>query len=201
MEGPSDVCISPEVPVLPQARRIHILPLKFQAHSLPPTGMMTMVSFFKSLETASVNIPWEQDVSELLLTFHKLPICPSHHSRQAFSWGIYLSFPRPSTALTFLLPPPLTSKDPTLWENHLLVLPCPHNLADHSFHSCPLTPLFGEQWTGSLFIKFPLWTWSDIHHLNPAFIFCLLCLWIDRIRNLLPLVLFTVSSPSLWDIH
>lgn len=130
VEESSDVCISPEVPVLPQAGGVHILPRKLQAHSLPLTGMRTVVSLYKSLETASVNIPWEQDVSELLLAFHKLPICPSHHSRQAFSWGICLSFPRPSTALTFLLPPPLTSKDPMLWENHLPVLPCPHDVVD-----------------------------------------------------------------------
>lgn len=130
MGEPPDICLSPEVPVLPQARGIHILPLELQAHSLPLTGKMTVVSFYTSLEPVSVSIPWEQDVSELLLAFHKLPIYPSHHSWQAFSWGICLSFPRPSTALTFLLPPPLTSKNPMLWENHLPMLPCPHPLTD-----------------------------------------------------------------------
>lgn len=154
VEEPSDVCISPEVPVLPQARGIHILPLELQAHSLPLTGMMTVVSFYKSLETASVNIPWEQDVSELLLAFHKLPICPSHHSRQAFSWGIYLSFLKPSTALTFLLPPPLTSKDPTLWENHLPVLLCPRDWLD-GFTPVHSLLYLGSSELGLCSLKFP----------------------------------------------
>lgn len=44
---------------------------------------MIVANFYEELETTIVNIPWEQEVSVLLLVFHTLSICPSHHSRHA----------------------------------------------------------------------------------------------------------------------
>jgi len=41
---------------------------------------VTVANFYEGLETTNVNIPWEQDVSVLLVVFHKLifvhPITP-----------------------------------------------------------------------------------------------------------------------------